>query len=107
MHSALKQKLVEKREYPRNRCSVNVEYSDDLETHREAIISDISPGGAFIDTQNFLGNGQDILMKVQLPGLPKPMAIIGEVVHHNSDGMGVKFNTGLGASAINSFVKSI
>ena len=107
MQPVLKQNFVEKRKYPRNRCFFNVEYSDDFQTNRKAVISDINQGGAFIDTQDILDVGQDILMKVQLPGLPKPMAIIGEVVHYNPNGMGVKFNPDLSTSAINSFIKSI
>jgi len=46
-------------------------------------------------------------MMIHLPALPKPMAIILEVVRHDPNGMGVKFNKGSGASAINSFIKSI
>ena len=107
MHTTVKQKLVEKRRFPRNKCSINVEYPDDLETHHKAIISDINQRGAFIDTRKFLDIGQDILMRVHLPVLPKPMAIIGEIVRHSSSGMGVKFNMESGVSAINSFIKSI
>ena len=107
MLACVKEKTVETRKYPRKKCSVRVGYADYFETNRITIISDISQGGAFIHTHDFLDIGQDILMKVKLPGLPKPMAIIGEVVRHHPDGMGVKFNLGLGTSAIRSFITSI
>ena len=105
MHNIAKQKLVEKRRFFRNECSVNVEYPDDSGTHNKGIISDISHGGAFIDTRKVLEIGQDILMRVHLPELPKPMAMIGEVVRHSPNGMGVRFNMTFGISAINSLLK--
>lgn len=107
MHATIKQKSIEKRKFQRKKCSLHVAYSDNTVTHRRAIISDIHQGGAFINTRNRLDIGEDFLMKVHLPGLPMPMAIIGEVVRYNSDGMGVKFDMEFGASAINSFIRSI
>ena len=107
MHATVKQKSIERRKLPRKKCAVTVAYSDDTGTHRQAVIRDMNQGGAFINTRNCLDVGEDFLMKVHLPGLPMPMAIIGEVVRYNSDGMGVKFNMQFGASAIHSFVRSI
>ena len=102
-----KQKLIEKRKYPRKNCSINVGYAAYLDTNHIAIIKDICQGGAFIDTNSFLDIGQDILLKIQLPGLPKPMGIIGEIVWHHPNGMGVKFKMGFGASVIESFIENI
>ena len=107
MFASVKQSAVENRQHPRKECSVSIEHANYSETNRKAFISNISQGGAFVHTRDFPDIGQDVLMKVQLPNLPKPMAIMGEIVHRNSDGMGVKFNMRLGASAINSFIKSI
>lgn len=107
MHSGVNQKLVEKRRFPRNKCSIDVEYPEDFQTHYKAVISDINQAGAFIETRKLPDIGKDILMRIHLPALPKPVAIIGEVVRHNSSGMGVKFNMRVGASAINSFIKSL
>ena len=106
MHTSAKQTLIEKRKFLRNKCYLNVEYSDDLETNHRAVISDINQAGAFIDTQKIMDIGQDMLIKIHLPGLPKPMAVMSEIVHHNNKGMGVKFNMEFGASAINAFIKS-
>ena len=102
-----KQKSVEKRKYARKKCSINVGYGAYLDTNHIAIIKDISQGGAFIGTDCFLDIGQDILLKIQLPGLPKPMGIIGEIVWHHPNGMGVKFKMGFGASVIESFIENI
>ena len=106
MHVSAKQTPIEKREFQRNKCRVNVEYSHDLETHHKAVISDITQAGAFIDTHKILNIGQDMLMKIHLPGLPKPMAVMGKIIRHSDKGMGVKFNMAFGVSAINSFIKS-
>ena len=83
-----------------------MEYSDDLETHHKAVIRDINQAGVFIDTRKIMDIGQDMLIKIHLPGLPKPMAVMGEIVHHSNKGMGVKFNMEFGVSAIKAFIKS-
>ena len=106
MQTNIEQKPIEKRKFPRKKCYVNVEYPDDLATHHKAIIRDINQAGAFINTREFLDIGQDILMQVHLPGLPKPMTVIGEIIRHGINGMGVKFNLKFGISAINAFMKS-
>jgi Tfp pilus assembly protein PilZ len=102
-----KQKLTEKRKYPRKSCSINVRYAAYLDTNHIAMMKDISQGGAFINTNSFLDIGQDILLKIQLPGLSKPMGVLGEVVWHHPHGMGVKFKMGFGASVIESFINNI
>jgi Tfp pilus assembly protein PilZ len=102
-----KQNYLEKREFRRKKCFINVGYAAYLDTNHIAVIKDISRGGAFIDTQSFLDIGQEVLLKIQLPGLPKPMGIIGEVAWHHPIGMGVKFKMGFGASVIESFMDTI
>jgi hypothetical protein len=101
-----KHRFKEKRTYSRTNCSIPVGYAF-LDTDHTAIINNISQQGVFINTQNLPEIGMNILMTIQFPNVPDPITIIGEVVWHHPQGMGVKFNMGLEASLIYSYLEDM
>lgn len=89
----------EKRKYTRKPCSTPVGYAV-LDTDHTAVIENISSGGVFIDSENALDVGRDILMTIQFPEEPKPVTLIGEVVWNNHKGMGIRFKMGFDSGLI-------
>ena len=101
-----KQKHVEKRKHSRKKSSINVEYAAHLDTNQIAVIKNLSQEGAFIETQSQFEIGHNFLMQLYLPGQPKPLSVIGEVIWHNDSGMGIRFKIGFDTTVFESFFKS-
>ena len=99
------QKLIERaaiftqRAEPRVKRMLSVTYK-----HRNALMQaytgDVSSGGLFLKTENFLIPGTQFFLKLQLPNVPKPLQIQCQVVWaikresslpNQPPGMGVKF----------------
>ena len=91
--------IAEKRKFPRRECSVPVGYAI-LDQDYTALIENISYGGVFIDAENILGVGQEILLNIQLTADTHPFTVIGEVAWHSPKGMGVKFKMGFDLSML-------
>jgi uncharacterized protein (TIGR02266 family) len=80
--------------------TLSVNYKD-RDTFIKAFTGDISTGGLFIITENPLKRGEEFILKLQLPGLDKPMVIKSLVAWSRKRegkedtkpvGMGVKFS---------------
>ena len=102
---ARNQKLIERaaifteRAEPRDQRALSVTYK-----HRNALMQaytgNVSSGGLFLKTENFLNPGTLFLLKLQLPNISKPIQIQCEVIWaikkerslpNQPPGMGVKF----------------
>ena len=84
------------RKQPRKSCSITVSYAKYLPDQRRFDVSsnyiqDISVGGAFIDTSDLLGVGQELLLSFSTDDSQKPQKITAEVIRCTSRGIGVKF----------------
>lgn len=87
------------REEPRVQRVLNVTYKN-RESFMHAYTANISKGGLFIQTNNFLKPGKQFILRLQLPNIPKPFQIHCEVIWarkressfpNRVPGMGVKF----------------
>ena len=84
---------------PRTQGVLSVMYQD-RKAFLQAYTANVSRGGLFIKTENFLNPGKQFLLRLQLPHLSKPLEIQCEVVWarkkessqpNQPSGMGVKF----------------
>jgi Tfp pilus assembly protein PilZ len=68
---------------------------------------DISPAGAFIETNEAFFTGQQIKLTFALPNLTQQLNITGEILWKGMLGMGVKFNnlTDEQIAAITTFIE--
>ncbi len=84
------------RQQPRKSCKITVSYAKYLPDQRRFDVSsnyieDISTGGAFIDTSDLLGIGQELLLSFTTEDSQKPQKIAAEIIRCTSNGVGVKF----------------
>jgi Tfp pilus assembly protein PilZ len=84
------------RKQPRKSCKITVSYAKYLPDQRRFDVSsnyiqDISTGGAFIDTSDLLGIGQELLLSFAANDSQKPHKITAEIIRCTSQGIGVKF----------------
>ena len=84
------------RKQPRKSCKITVSYAKYLPDQRRFDVSsnfiqDISTGGAFIDTTDLLGVGQELLLSFATEDSPKPHKIAAEIIRCTSHGVGVRF----------------
>jgi len=84
------------RQQPRKSCKITVSYAKYLPDKRRFDVSsnfiqDISTGGAFIDTSDLLGIGQDLLLSFAADDTQKPHKIAAEIIRCTSSGVGVRF----------------
>lgn len=78
------------RENPRKPCLINADYRI-LDRDFKSYILDIGIGGVFIETDQQLPVGNDMLLKFSLPNHSKPFTLKGEVAWSSPRGFGVKF----------------
>ncbi len=78
------------RENPRKPCLINANYRIQDRNFKSYIL-DISIGGVFIETNQQLPVGNDILLKFSLPNHSKPFTLKGKVAWSSTKGFGVKF----------------
>lgn len=83
----------EKRRHPRKPYYMPVEYASKDKNYKE-YIHDISAGGVFIMTQQYLPVGHDIVMSIPLHN-HSYVKIKGIVTWTNAEGIAVKFDDGV------------
>jgi Tfp pilus assembly protein PilZ len=54
-------------------------------------IHDISEGSLFVETSNKFSVGQEVIMTFISPDYQKSLKVHGEIIHTQTDGIGVKF----------------
>ncbi len=80
------------RENPRKPCLINTNYriqDDDFKSY----ILDVSIGGVFIETNEKLPEGKELLLKFSLPSRPEPFTFSGKIAWSGPRGFGVKFDS--------------
>jgi uncharacterized protein (TIGR02266 family) len=78
------------RENPRKPCLINANYRIQDRDFKSYIL-DISIGGVFIETDQKLPVGKDMMLKFSLPSHTKPFTLRGKVAWSSPRGFGVKF----------------
>lgn len=79
------------RGHDRKSCMLNIDYQVE-ERRFEGFMLDISPAGAFIETDEPFTAGQPITISFSLPGTPQRLNVSGEILWKGLLGMGVKFD---------------
>ncbi len=82
--------VKDKRDTLRKACDIMVSYANDCRVYTNNI-SNISKSGLFIETQQPLAKGDEIIMTFRLEGFDKPFKIKGEIARSTAEGFGVKF----------------
>lgn len=83
--------VIEKRADFRRDCLVSLEYRIDGRAF-EGFILDISAFGVFIESDEPFPVGKQVQLSFALPGYPKHLNLVGEIVWSGTQGFGVKFN---------------
>ena len=78
------------RRHDRFECQVDVDY-DIIDWTYQCSLRDISLGGAYIETEQPVKDGQKIVLTLSSPELESSCAIIGQVVRRDKNGIGVRF----------------
>ena len=78
------------RKYIRFNCDVATEY-DTVDGSYKSTIRDISFGGAYIETDQSVNIGSEILLNIGSHQLQKYCTINGKIVRRDAKGFGVKF----------------
>lgn len=94
MHQLLKE-LEERKNKERRQCDRKdfyriIDYKVGDHYYRD-FIQNISETGLFIKPSQTFSVGQKVLMTFMSPDNQKPFKINGEIIHINTDGVGVKF----------------
>ena len=84
------EQVPEKRKYGRKDFIRVIDYTVGDRYYRD-FIQDMSEGGLFIETLNKFSAGQKIVMTFISPNNQKPFKVHGEIIHVQTDGIGVKF----------------
>jgi len=84
------EQVPEKRKYGRKDFIRVIDYTVGDRYYRD-FIQDMSEGGLFIETSNEFSAGQKIVMTFISPDYQKPFKVHGEIIHVQTDGIGVKF----------------
>ncbi len=88
---ALEETEIALRDHNRKSCMLNISYTVEDKSF-ESFMLDISPSGAFIETNEVFSAGQPINLSFTLPNPPRQLNISGEILWKGMLGMGVKFN---------------
>jgi len=78
------------RKHDRFECLVAVDYDISDWTY-QCFLRDISMGGAYIETEQSVKDGQKITLTLSSPEFESSCAIIGQVVRRDKKGIGVRF----------------
>ena len=78
------------RKHDRFECLVAVDYDISDWTY-QCFLRDISMGGAYIETEQSVKNGQKITLTLSSPEFEHSCVIIGKVVRRDKKGIGVRF----------------
>ncbi len=79
-----------RREHVRKPYIVAVDYETENGSYH-GYIMDISVGGVFIETNESLTIGQELLLSLSFRNLQKPFKVTGKVVRKTPQGVGMKF----------------
>ena len=90
LRQAEKLAVKDKRNTLRKNCDIMVSYANDSRVYTNSI-SNISRSGLFIETQQPLAKGEEIIMTFRLDGFDKPLKIRGDIARSTPEGFGVKF----------------
>lgn len=103
---ALEETEIALRDHNRKSCMLNIFYTVE-DQNFESFMLDISPAGAFIETNEVFSAGQQINLSFTLPNPPQQLEISGEILWKGMLGMGVKFNdlSDDQIAAINAFIE--
>jgi CheY-like chemotaxis protein len=85
-------KKAEMREYPRYDCHINVEF-DISDWSYEGVITDISLGGVYIESQHPVSVGSEIMLALTSLDDWRHCTIKGTVVRRDTKGVGVVFQS--------------
>ena len=88
---ALEETEIALRDHNRKSCMLSIAYTVE-DQNFESFMLDISPAGAFIETNEAFFAGQQIKLSFALPNLAQQLNITGEILWKGMLGMGVKFN---------------
>ena len=78
------------RKYPREPCSVGVDYTIQNKAYKD-FIENISAGGVYIKTKKSQSINQEVTMTFMLAGNSKPIKVTGKIVRVGDQGFAVKF----------------
>ena len=103
---SLEETEIALRDYNRKSCMLTISFTVEGRNF-ESFMLDISPAGAFIETNDAFFTGQQIDLSFALPNLPGQLNITGEILWKGMLGMGVKFNnlTDEQIAAITAFIE--
>jgi len=90
----IRNRIHDKRKFPRKPCSIPVEYVTEKGTGRD-VLTDISEGGAFVEATEFRRHfyvGQQILLNIPDAGGEGALTVPGEIARISLDGVGVRFS---------------
>ncbi len=83
---------INTRQGSRKPCVIHVDFSTEGYSAQE-LISNISIGGAFIETEQLLVPGQQVSLSFSVPDFEKTFDLSGQVVRCDDQGIGVKFSS--------------
>ena len=78
------------RAHPRKSCLLSVCY-DDADSSHKGVMQNISLGGGFIETNDFISIGQEIFLTIPSTNNKSFYRIKGKVVRLDQDGLAIKF----------------
>jgi uncharacterized protein (TIGR02266 family) len=82
--------LFNDRKFPRKKLSIPVEYDTRKESFQD-VITNISAGGVFIETDEALNVGDEVSLLFSVSGPRSPFNITGKIVRRPHKGIGVEF----------------
>jgi Tfp pilus assembly protein PilZ len=88
---SLEETEIALRDHTRKSCMLSITYTVE-DKNFESFMLDISPAGAFIETNEAFFAGQQINLTFVLPNLSQKLTITGEILWKGMLGIGVKFN---------------
>ena len=95
----------ERRQAARHTCKQEVGYAIQDLSYIDYIY-DINAWGVFIQSKQQLPVGDSILMTIPLLSDETSIKVVGEVVWSGPEGMGVRFDMGIGTVAMHSILSS-
>lgn len=88
---SLEETEIALRSHNRKSCMLSIDYQVEARNFKGFML-DISPAGAFIETNEPFATGQQINISFSLPHNPRQINVIGEILWKGMLGIGVKFN---------------
>jgi Tfp pilus assembly protein PilZ len=88
---SLEETEIALRGHTRKSCMLSIDYKVEGQNY-EGFMLDISPAGAFIETDEAFTTGQQIDLTFFLPNSPRQLKIIGTILWKGLLGIGIKFD---------------